>query len=103
MIFDSMRQGKPAVRNSFGVSRFNTRFSFYLYESMRLSYIQDKGWYVSRASRSLYASRNLIRYQNNELIETTLFSYVLVKSTPSPATTLKNLTPERVKRFNEVR
>ena len=43
MIFDSMRQGRPAIRNSFGVSRFNTRFSFYLYESARLLHIQHKG------------------------------------------------------------
>ena len=79
MIFDSMRQGRPAVRNSFGVSRFNTRFSFYLYESARLLHIQHKGWYVARYCRSVDMSLKLVRYDNYENLETTLYSYVLVQ------------------------
>jgi len=35
MIFDSMRQGRAATRNSFGVPRFNTRLNFYIYEGAR--------------------------------------------------------------------
>jgi heme/copper-type cytochrome/quinol oxidase subunit 1 len=79
MIFDSMRQGRPAIRNSFGVSRFNTRFSFYIYESARLLHIQHKGWYIARYSRTLDMSRKLVKYGNHELLETTLYSYVLVQ------------------------
>jgi hypothetical protein len=43
MIFDSMRQGRAAVRTSFGVSRFNTRLNFYLYEVARTLQTQRSG------------------------------------------------------------
>jgi len=43
MIFDSLRQGRAVTRNSFGISRFNTRLNFYLYEISRNRYIQRKG------------------------------------------------------------
>lgn len=80
MIFDSMRQGKPAIRNSFGVSRFNTRFSFYLFESARLLHIQHKGWYIARNSKTASMSTNLVYSTNHELLETTLYSYALVNN-----------------------
>ena len=83
MIFDSMRQGRPAIRNSFGVSRFNTRFSFYIYESARLLHIQHKGWYIARYSRTSDLSRKLVKYGNYETLETTLYSYVLVQNNSS--------------------
>ena len=35
MIFDSLRQGRAATRNSFGIPRFNTRLNFYIYEGAR--------------------------------------------------------------------
>jgi hypothetical protein len=79
MIFDSMRQGRPAIRNSFGVSRFNTRFSFYIYESARLLHIQHKGWYIARYSRNTDMTKKLVKYGNYEVLETTLYSYVLVQ------------------------
>jgi heme/copper-type cytochrome/quinol oxidase subunit 1 len=91
MIFDSMRQGRPAVRNTFGVSRFNTRFSFYIYESARLLHIQHKGWYVARASRTAHLSTNLIYYPNNEVLETTLYSYVFVQPNSNKQGVFKNL------------
>jgi heme/copper-type cytochrome/quinol oxidase subunit 1 len=80
MIFDSMRQGRPAIRNSFGVSRFNTRFSFYLFESARLLHIQHKGWYIARGSKTANMSNNLVYSMNHELLETTLYSYALVNN-----------------------
>jgi hypothetical protein len=80
MIFDSMRQGKPAIRNSFGISRFNTRFSFYLYESARLLHIQHKGWYFSRPSRTCDMAQSLVYSRNKEALETTLYSYILVRT-----------------------
>ena len=43
MIFDSLRQGYPATRTSFGVTRFNTRLNFYIFEGARTFYIQRKG------------------------------------------------------------
>jgi cytochrome c oxidase subunit 1 len=42
MIYDSIRQGKPSIRNNFGAGRLNTRLSFYFFEINRLSFIQKK-------------------------------------------------------------
>lgn len=42
MIFDSMRRGKAAVRNTLGVGRYNTRLNFYIYEAARLIFVQQK-------------------------------------------------------------
>jgi heme/copper-type cytochrome/quinol oxidase subunit 1 len=79
MIFDSLRQGRAATRNSFGVSRFNTRWNFYLYEVARTRFVQRKGWYISRYNQPESLSLNELNYTNNEVLETTLYSYVLVK------------------------
>jgi hypothetical protein len=43
MIFDSLRQGRAVTRNTFGISRYNTRLNFYLYEIANLVYVQQKG------------------------------------------------------------
>lgn len=80
MIFDSLRQGRAATRNSFGVSRFNTRWNFYLYEVARTRFVQRKGWYISRYNQPESLSLNELNYTNNEVLETTLYSYVLVKA-----------------------
>jgi hypothetical protein len=80
MIFDSMRQGRPAIRNSFGISRFNTRFAFYIYEAARIRHIQNKGWYISRPSRTGAMAQQFVRNENHENLETTLYSYVLVQA-----------------------
>ena len=79
MIFDSMRQGRPALRNNFGISRFNIRFAFYIYESARLLHIQKKGWYIARNSQSFEMSQKLIQSNNIEYLETTLYSYVFIQ------------------------
>lgn len=85
MIFDSMRQGRPAVRNTFGVSRFNTRFAFYLYESTRILHIQHKGYYLSRLPRfSRRVTRHLIVHLNKELLELNNFSFCFVQSSTKP-------------------
>ena len=75
MIFDSIRQAKPSVRNTFGVSRFNTRLNFYLYEAGRLSFTQRKNFYNHRSIRTLSSESrdlNLIKFNT---YETVLFSY----------------------------
>ena len=78
MIFDSLRQSRAATRNTFGISRFNTRLNFYLYEVARTKFLQRKGWYTSRYnSNSL--KLNEFRFSDYEFLELTLFSYVLVK------------------------
>ena len=79
MIFDSLRQSRAATRNSFGVARFNTRLNFYLYEGARTWFIQRKGWYLSRFNRHNSVRRNNLNVLNNEYLETTLYSYVLIK------------------------
>jgi heme/copper-type cytochrome/quinol oxidase subunit 1 len=81
MIFDSLRQGRAATRNSFGISRFNTRFNFYLYEVARSRFVQRKGWYIARYSRPNMLLLGKLNYNNNELLETTLYSYILVNET----------------------
>ena len=79
MIFDSIRQGRAATRNSFGVARFNTRLNFYIYEGARSWFIQRKGWFISRFNRHDSVRMNGLNYVNNEYLETTLYSYVIVK------------------------
>lgn len=49
MIYDSIRQSKPAIRNSFGVGRFNTRLNFYFFEIYRLKFTQQKNFIHNRA------------------------------------------------------
>ena len=79
MIFDSIRQGRAATRNSFGVARFNTRLNFYIYEGARTWFLQRKGWSISRFNRHNSVRMNGLNFTNNEYLETTLYSYVIVK------------------------
>jgi hypothetical protein len=79
MIFDSMRQGRAATRNSFGVARFNTRLNFYIYEGARTWFIQRKGWHTFRFNRHGSVRMNGLSYTNGEYLETTLYSYVILK------------------------
>lgn len=78
MIFDSIRQAKAATRNCFGVSRFNTRLNFYIFEGAKTWYIQRQGWYVSRYSRRNFLKKNELYFNNHEYLETTLYSYTIV-------------------------
>jgi hypothetical protein len=77
MIYDSIRQGKPAIRNNFGAGRLNTRVSFYLFEANRLSFIQNKSFYTVRFNRTYnninYPKKDFLLYLTS--IDTTLFSY----------------------------
>lgn len=52
MMYDSIRQAKPAIRNSFGVGRFNTRLNFYMFELNRLSFTQRKSLHNHRFGTS---------------------------------------------------
>jgi len=79
MIFDSMRQGRAATRNSFGISRFNTRLNFYLYETSKSLFIQRKCWYISRHESFTYTQTNRTALINNELFESSTCSHVLIK------------------------
>ena len=87
MIFDSMRHGRAVVRTTYGVPRFNTRLNFYIYEGARAWFIQRKGWYNARTQIRNELDINEISYKNYEILETTLFSYVLLNQ--------KNTRPER--------
>jgi hypothetical protein len=80
MIYDSVRQAKPTVRNNFGVTRFNTRLNFYFFEIHRLSYIQQKNFYNYRLKSNFV--RNNISSTNKFFLfdfDTTLFSYQFFK------------------------
>lgn len=78
MIFDSIRQGRAATRNSFGVARFNTRLNFYIYEGARTWFIQRKGWSLPRLHRHDSVKLNEMNFNNSEYLETTLYTYTLV-------------------------
>ena len=75
MIYDSIRQGKPAVRNNFGTGRFNTRLNFYFFEINRLSFIQRKNFYNHRLVTNSSHSKINLNYLNIVNYDSTLFSY----------------------------
>lgn len=79
MIFDSIRQGKAVVRNTYGITRFNTRLSFYLYESSRLLHVQRRNLYLFKPARIINLKLNNVDYMNFEFLETTLLSYTILK------------------------
>jgi hypothetical protein len=81
MIYDSIRQAKPAIRNTFGAGRFNTRLNFYFFEINRLSFIQGKNLHHLRVTRSNHQSQVVANYLELEKLETTLFSYVFYSPT----------------------
>lgn len=79
MLFDSIRRGKAAIRNTFGVGRYNTRLNFYSYEISRLHYIRRKTLSNFRilAQKQLLLDNKL--YSNYEPFETTLLYYIFSK------------------------
>lgn len=78
MIYDSVRQAKPAIRNNFGVTRFNTRLNFYLFEISRLSFIQQKNFYNYRLKAQYKTGLKQTPLYLTEL-DSSLFSYQFVK------------------------
>jgi len=105
MIYDSIRQSKPAVRNTFGVGRFNTRLNFYFFEIYRLRFTQQKNFMHTRVpsyqqtagkSRVIYGGRvhtqdlvdvNLLTLKSFE-VSTLSYQYV-TPSTRSTTTSIK--------------
>jgi heme/copper-type cytochrome/quinol oxidase subunit 1 len=81
MIYDSIRQAKPTVRNTFGAGRLNTRLSFYFFEINRLSFIKKKNFHhmrLSRVNTQLMApSQDIFKLES---FDSTLFSYRFFKS-----------------------
>lgn len=76
MIFDSLRQAKAVIRNTFGVSRYNIRFNFYLFEIAHLNYVQQKGLFLFKFIKPKSIKLNGKNYTNFEVLETTLISYI---------------------------
>lgn len=79
MIYDSIRQAKPAVRNNFGAGRLNTRVGFYFFEINRLTFIQKKGFYNFR-----FFKKSSFKFREDKLLyistlDTTLLSYKFYK------------------------
>lgn len=79
MIFDSLRQAKAVVRNTFGISRYNTRLNFYIYETSRLLFVQQKCWSFFRLVQPTFLKLNGLNYMNYEHLETTLYTYSFAK------------------------
>jgi len=75
MIYDSIRQAKPAVRNNFGAGRFNTRLNFYLFEINRLSFIQRKNFQNHRFISTSSTTNSQPNYLELVKLDSTLFSY----------------------------
>lgn len=79
MIFDSLRQARSATRNSFGVSRFNTRLNFYIYEIARSTFLQQKTLFIYRQINQKFIKLNKFNYTNYEPYELVLISYSFIK------------------------
>ena len=79
MMYDSIRQAKPAIRNNFGVGRFNTRLNFYFYEINRLSFIQRKSFHNHRYNRVVSSEPRELNHLNIDSLDSTLFSYQFTK------------------------
>ncbi len=79
MIFDSLRQARAVTRNTFGISRYNTRLNFYLYEISRLVYLQQKGLFLFRFVKPTSIKLNDCNYFNFEPYETTLITYTFTE------------------------
>jgi heme/copper-type cytochrome/quinol oxidase subunit 1 len=79
MLYDSIRQNKPAIRNNFGVGRFNTRLNFYFFEISRLSFTQRKSFFLARYDlSSLHTQKGGVRkieYLTLVSLDSTLLSY----------------------------
>jgi cytochrome c oxidase subunit 1 len=74
MIFDSIRQSKTYIRNTFGVGRYNTRLNFYLYEISRLKYLKRKTLTLLKLQNN-FKGNNI----NFETYELTIISYSFIK------------------------
>lgn len=75
MIFDSLRQAKTSFRNTFGINRYNTRLSFYLFEIIRLQRHASRQAFLLKFVKARKIIREGQVYRNWEPAETTLFSY----------------------------
>ena len=80
MIFDSLRQARAATRNTFGISRYNIRLNFYLYEIYKLIYIQQKALFLDKKLQLTKLKLNKLKYVNFEPLESTLFTYTFIKT-----------------------
>ena len=81
MIFDSLRQARAVTRNTFGLSRFNVRLNFFLYEVYRTQFIQRKGLHTSRFNTPVRTFTEKSFNPNYESLESYLFSYTFHKPT----------------------
>jgi hypothetical protein len=76
MIYDSIRQAKPAIRSNFGAGRLNNRISFYLFEINRLFFIQSKSSHFNKFSKSKNSNEiPLEKLIYITTLDSTLFSY----------------------------
>jgi hypothetical protein len=74
MIFDSLYENRAPVSKTKGVSRLNTRLSFYAYEIRKLQYCRSKALFLSRKSSKLISEAEL--YQLCFDLEMIHFEYV---------------------------
>ena len=75
MIFDSLRQSRAVVRNSFGVSRFNTRLNFYIFRNAKFEFTRRKTLALFRFVKPRALKLKNRNFQNFESLELTQLSY----------------------------
>lgn len=79
MIFDSLRQSRAVIRTTFGISRYNIRLSFYLFEIAKLNYVQQKSIIFFRPIYRNLLKKNEKPLINFESYETVLIEYNFLK------------------------
>jgi hypothetical protein len=78
MIFESLRQAKPSIRNTFGINRYNTRLNFYLFIISKIRLIQQKSLYLNRSVHYFLTNIDIKKknkIKNLESLESTLIYY----------------------------
>jgi len=75
MMYDSIRQSRAPLRNTFGFARFNTRLNFFMFEYYKLTYVNYRSWFMYRTPNLHLRSKQKVDYLRLVLINTTLFSY----------------------------
>jgi hypothetical protein len=75
MIFDSLYENRAPISKTKGVSRLNTRLSFYAYEIRKLKYYRTKSMFLMRRPAKVMLDASL--YQMCYETEMVHFEYVL--------------------------
>jgi hypothetical protein len=65
MFADSLYEGRAPVAKTRGVSRLNTRLSFYVYEIRKLAHMRQRSLVLTRPTRTVAAAECLLRLESS--------------------------------------